>query len=46
MSLVYLGVGIFLFISPYFPQPWNSGLAVLFTVYGVFRVYKALKKII
>ncbi|MFZ1379853.1 MAG: hypothetical protein WAS56_09320 [Saprospiraceae bacterium] len=43
LSLVYIGIGIFIFVKKMIPGMWNEVLAVVFVAYGVFRFYRAMK---
>lgn len=44
LGATYIGVGIFILIKKVIPvSPWGEILALVFVLYGSFRIYRALK---
>ena len=44
LGLIYIGLGVYIFIIKVIGSPWSEILSVLFIVYGLWRVYRSFMK--
>jgi hypothetical protein len=49
MAVLYLGVGVLFLVTPYYSSALNggirTGLGAVLGIYGMFRVFRAIRKI-
>ena len=44
LGLTYIALGVFIFLKKIIESPWGEILGILFAGYGLWRVYRSLKK--
>jgi hypothetical protein len=45
IGLIYIGVGVFIFVKKAIPySPWGEILSLMFVLYGSWRAFRTLKK--
>lgn len=44
VGLIYIVLGVYIFLKKVIDSPWSEILALLFVIYGAWRSYRALMK--